>query len=171
MARDAQCTPGSNLERRSRHAPPLPELQVLTEADVRLFVTLVRFDAVYVVHFKCCAATIAGGRFPRLHAWLRDVYQLSPAAAAYVEAGELPSLPVLMITRGRLFPRCLLLPLLAVPSTSATFVTTTSARTERSTRTASCPWPFLTTGLRRMAVTLLPSHSPPRSSANGRSLY
>lgn len=85
MARFAGRTPCSTL----RCRPPPPDLQALTEADVRLFVTLVRFDSVYVVHFKCCAATIAGGRFPRLHAWLRDVYQLSPAAAAYVEeAGD-----------------------------------------------------------------------------------
>lgn len=55
---------------------------------MRLFVTIVRFDAVYIVHFKCCHATIAGGRFPRLHAWLRDVYQLTAGSAACVAAGS-----------------------------------------------------------------------------------
>jgi len=32
----------------------------LTEADIRLFVTLVRFDAVYVLHFKCNRRRIVG---------------------------------------------------------------------------------------------------------------
>ena len=33
----------------------------LTEADVRLFVTIVRFDPVYVGHFKCNLRTIRDG--------------------------------------------------------------------------------------------------------------
>ena len=33
----------------------------LTEADVRLFVTIVRFDPVYVGHFKCNLRTIRNG--------------------------------------------------------------------------------------------------------------
>ena len=33
----------------------------LTEADVRLFVTIVRFDPVYVGHFKCNFRTIRAG--------------------------------------------------------------------------------------------------------------
>lgn len=45
-----------------------------TEADLRLFVTLVRFDAVYVVHFKCNKKMIR--EYPNLSNWLRDVYQL-----------------------------------------------------------------------------------------------
>ena len=44
-----------------------------TEADVRLFVCLVRFDEVYVVHFKCNKRAIR--EYPNLYAWLRDVYQ------------------------------------------------------------------------------------------------
>ncbi len=45
----------------------------LTEADVRLFTTLVRFDAVYVGHFKCNLRRIAD--YPHLSGYLRDLYQ------------------------------------------------------------------------------------------------
>ncbi len=44
-----------------------------TEADWRLFTTLVRFDAVYVGHFKCNIRRIAD--YPNLSAYLRDLYQ------------------------------------------------------------------------------------------------
>lgn len=50
----------------------------LTEADVRLFVTIVRFDPVYVGHFKCNLRTIRGG-YPALHRWLRTLYWTVPA--------------------------------------------------------------------------------------------
>ena len=46
---------------------------VLTEADWRLFVTLVRFDAVYVGHFKCNLRRIAD--YPNLSNYLRELYQ------------------------------------------------------------------------------------------------
>ena len=45
----------------------------LTEADWRLFTTLVRFDPVYVGHFKCNLRRIAD--YPALSAYLRDLYQ------------------------------------------------------------------------------------------------
>jgi putative glutathione S-transferase len=45
----------------------------LTEADWRLFTTLVRFDPVYVGHFKCNIRRIAD--YPNLSAYLRDLYQ------------------------------------------------------------------------------------------------
>lgn len=45
----------------------------LTEADWRLFTTLVRFDAVYVGHFKCNIRRIAD--FTHLSGYLRDLYQ------------------------------------------------------------------------------------------------
>ncbi|MDQ0454476.1 glutathione S-transferase family protein [Rhizobium paknamense] len=45
----------------------------LTEADWRLFTTLIRFDAVYVGHFKCNIRRIAD--YPALAAYLRDLYQ------------------------------------------------------------------------------------------------
>jgi putative glutathione S-transferase len=46
---------------------------VLTEADWRLFTTLVRFDAVYYVHFKCNKRHIAD--YPNLSNYLRELYQ------------------------------------------------------------------------------------------------
>ena len=46
----------------------------LTEADVRLFTTLVRFDAVYVTHFKCNVRRIVD--YPNLWGYTRDIYQL-----------------------------------------------------------------------------------------------
>jgi putative glutathione S-transferase len=44
----------------------------LTEADWRLFTTLVRFDAVYYVHFKCNLRRIAD--YPNLSRLLRELY-------------------------------------------------------------------------------------------------
>ncbi|MCK0505383.1 glutathione S-transferase family protein [Aromatoleum anaerobium] len=46
----------------------------LTEADMRLFPTLVRFDAVYFIHFKCSVRRIAD--YPNLSGYLRDIYQM-----------------------------------------------------------------------------------------------
>ncbi|NYZ15042.1 glutathione S-transferase family protein [Azospirillum sp. RWY-5-1] len=46
----------------------------LTEADWRLFTTLVRFDAVYVGHFKCNLRRIAD--YPNLSGYLRDLFQV-----------------------------------------------------------------------------------------------
>ncbi len=46
---------------------------ILTEADWRLFTTLVRFDPVYVGHFKCNLRRIAD--YPNLSNYLRDLYQ------------------------------------------------------------------------------------------------
>jgi len=45
----------------------------LTEADIRLFTTLVRFDAVYHGHFKCNLRRIAD--YPVLFPYLRDLFQ------------------------------------------------------------------------------------------------
>ena len=45
----------------------------ITEADWRLFPTLVRFDAVYVGHFKCNLRRIED--YPNLGNYLRDLYQ------------------------------------------------------------------------------------------------
>lgn len=46
---------------------------VISEADWRLFVTLVRFDVVYVGHFKCNLKRIQD--FPNLSGYLLDLYQ------------------------------------------------------------------------------------------------
>lgn len=46
----------------------------ITEADLRLFPTLVRFDAVYYSHFKCNLRRIAD--YPNLSSYLRDLFQM-----------------------------------------------------------------------------------------------
>jgi putative glutathione S-transferase len=45
----------------------------ITEADWRLFTTLVRFDAVYVGHFKCNGKRIVD--YPNLHNFMLELYQ------------------------------------------------------------------------------------------------
>ena len=54
----------------------------ITEADWRLFTTLVRFDAVYVGHFKCNIRRIID--YPNLWGYLRDLYQV-PGIAETVD--------------------------------------------------------------------------------------
>ena len=54
----------------------------LTEADWRLWVTLVRFDAVYYNHFKCNVRRIVD--YPHLWAYTRDLFQ-HPGIAATVD--------------------------------------------------------------------------------------
>lgn len=49
-----------------------------TEADVRLFPTLVRFDPVYVGHFKCNLRRLVD--YPNLWAYARDIYQMPGVA-------------------------------------------------------------------------------------------
>lgn len=46
----------------------------LTEADWRLFTTLIRFDPVYHLHFKCNRKRIVD--YPNLWAYTRDLYQI-----------------------------------------------------------------------------------------------
>ncbi len=46
----------------------------ITEADWRLFPTLVRFDTVYYSHFKCNLRRVAD--YPNLWNYLRDLYQV-----------------------------------------------------------------------------------------------
>ena len=50
----------------------------ITEADFRLFTTLVRFDPVYVGHFKCNRRRIID--YPNLWGYVRDIYQLPEVA-------------------------------------------------------------------------------------------
>ncbi|KAJ1895849.1 S-glutathionyl-(chloro)hydroquinone reductase [Kickxella alabastrina] len=47
----------------------------LTEADLRLFTTVVRFDPVYHGHFKCNLKQIGTG-YPNILRWTREIYQL-----------------------------------------------------------------------------------------------
>jgi putative glutathione S-transferase len=60
----------------------------LTEADWRLFTTLIRFDAVYVGHFKCNKRRIVD--YPILWAYLRDLYQY-PGVAGTVDFEQIKS--------------------------------------------------------------------------------
>ena len=50
----------------------------LTEADWRLFTTLVRFDSVYHLHFKCNRKRIVD--YPNIWAYTRELYQVSGIA-------------------------------------------------------------------------------------------
>lgn len=54
----------------------------LTEADLRLWTTLVRFDPVYVTHFKCDKRRISD--YLNLYGFLRDIYQM-PGIAETVD--------------------------------------------------------------------------------------
>ena len=57
-----------------------------TEADVRLFTTLVRFDAVYYSHFKCNRRRLID--YPRLWRYARRVYAL-PGVARTVDLAQI----------------------------------------------------------------------------------
>ncbi len=57
----------------------------LTEADWRLFPTLIRFDAVYVGHFKCNLRRIAD--YPNLSNYVRDLYHV-PGVAETVDIDQ-----------------------------------------------------------------------------------
>ncbi|GMH26038.1 hypothetical protein Nepgr_027881 [Nepenthes gracilis] len=53
---------------------------VLTEADIRLFVTLIRFDEVYAVHFKCNKKMIS--QYPNLFNYTKDICQFPGVSSA-----------------------------------------------------------------------------------------
>lgn len=46
----------------------------LTEADLRLFPTLYRFDSIYVGHFKCALKRLVD--YPNLWGYVRDIYSM-----------------------------------------------------------------------------------------------
>jgi putative glutathione S-transferase len=52
----------------------------LTEADVRLFMTLVRFDEVYVIYFKCNVRRVWD--YSNIRDYCREMYQLPGVASA-----------------------------------------------------------------------------------------
>jgi glutathionyl-hydroquinone reductase len=58
----------------------------ITEADWRLFTTLVRFDAVYYSHFKCNLRRVAD--YPNLWNYTRDLYQV-PGVAETVSIDQI----------------------------------------------------------------------------------
>ena len=57
-----------------------------TEADWRLFTTLLRFDAVYVGHFKCNIRRIAD--YPNLWSYARELYQ-TPGIRETIDFGHI----------------------------------------------------------------------------------
>lgn len=59
---------------------------VITEADWRLFVTLIRFDAVYYGHFKCNWRHIY--EYPNLSNYVRELYQV-PSVAETVSLDQI----------------------------------------------------------------------------------
>ena len=68
------CFPRSTRWKRACPPSLSSSADALTEADWRLFTTLVRFDAVYVGHFKCNKKRIAD--YPALSAYLRGLYNV-----------------------------------------------------------------------------------------------
>jgi putative glutathione S-transferase len=58
----------------------------VTEADWRLFTTLIRFDGVYYSHFKCNLRRVAD--YPNLWGYLRDLYQ-TPGIAETVSIEQI----------------------------------------------------------------------------------
>ena len=46
----------------------------LTEADLRLYPTIIRYDSAYAILFKCSRRRVSD--YPSLQGWLRDMYQL-----------------------------------------------------------------------------------------------
>jgi putative glutathione S-transferase len=58
----------------------------LTEADIRLFPTLLRFDAVYHDLFRCNRKQLAD--YPNLWAYTRDIYQM-PGVASTVDMNHI----------------------------------------------------------------------------------
>ena len=61
--------------------------EVLTEADLRLLPTLLRFDAVYVGHFKCNKRRIKD--YPNLSRYLRHAYQSIEAIRQTTHIGHI----------------------------------------------------------------------------------
>ena len=62
----------------------------MTEADIRLYPTLIRYDSVYATLFKCSKRRVAD--YPHLKAWLRRMYNLRVSSGASMQARGLPSL-------------------------------------------------------------------------------
>lgn len=71
-----------SLDRVEAHLRSSPGLYYyapsITEGDVRLYTTIIRFDPVYVQHFKCNIRDIRSG-YPAIHKWVRNLYWNVPA--------------------------------------------------------------------------------------------
>lgn len=74
-----------NLEERLRFRQFLVTSH-LTEPDVRLFATLVRFDTVYATHFRCTRHRLVD--FPNLSRFTKDIYQ-NPSVRRTVDFEEI----------------------------------------------------------------------------------
>jgi putative glutathione S-transferase len=74
---DAVFTELDHIERRLAHNRFLTGDR-LTEADIRLFTTLIRFDAVYHGHFKCNRQRLE--EYQHLPGYVREIYQLPGVA-------------------------------------------------------------------------------------------
>ena len=74
------------LEDRLSRQRYLADDERITAVDWRLFTTLVRFDAVYFLHFKCNRNRIVD--MPALWGYLRDLYQ-QPGIADTVDLGAI----------------------------------------------------------------------------------
>ena len=79
----------------------------LTEADIRLFCTLIRFDDVYVVYFKTNRNFIR--EFPNLANYTRDIFQ-TPGQCRII------AIVTLLFTSGLIWANNDVLPLLLVLS-------------------------------------------------------
>lgn len=75
----------------------------ITEADWRLFTTLVRFDAVYVGHFKCNRQRITD--YPHLSGYLRELYQV-PGIQETVDFTTLNAITISVIPRSTPLKLC-----------------------------------------------------------------
>ena len=73
-----RCSPRSISWKSGFHSSGIWSASSSTEADWRLFTTLIRFDAVYYSHFKCNLRRIVD--YPNLWNYLRDLYQVPGVA-------------------------------------------------------------------------------------------
>ena len=80
--RRGRCSRRSTTSRRCSRAQRYLAGDRITEADWRLFTTLVRFDPVYVGHFKCNLRRLVD--YPNLWAYARELYQV-PGVAGTVD--------------------------------------------------------------------------------------
>ena len=82
--------------RQNGGVPPLKKTAGLrarrfTEADLRLYPTIIRYDGAYATLFKCCRKRIAD--YPNLSGWLRDVYQLRTQGSSQLQVrAQLPAI-------------------------------------------------------------------------------